>query len=29
MTDSAVDAVAGMDRAVRAVTSLVTRPIEL
>src|SRR5437899_2284836 len=29
MTDSAVDAVAGMDRAVRAITSLVSRPIEL
>lgn len=29
MTDSAVDAVAGMDRTVRAITSLITRPIEL
>jgi uncharacterized protein YoxC len=29
MTDSAVDAVAGMDPAVRAITSLVARPIEL
>ena len=29
MTDSAVDADAGMDRTVRAITSLITRPIEL
>lgn len=29
MTDSAVDAVAGIDRTVRAVTSVITRPIEL
>jgi uncharacterized protein YoxC len=29
MTDSAVDAVASMDRGVRAITSVITRPIEL